>query len=330
MSDATHEKSSESAWPDLTLPRAAATAKTIQLWSQIVGKTRLALAPLTNHWWNVTLYVNARGLTTTAMPLAEDGHRELEVEFDLIAHELLLRTSDGGVDSFALGPGTLEQFYHRYMAGLERLGIQLKLFPRAVEIPDPVYLDRDHIYRDYDPEWAHRFFVALGQAHRLLSEFRAGFLGKASPVHFFWGGFDLAVTRFSGRPAPRHPGGIPNTPDYVSVEAYSHEVSSAGFWPGDDRLPEPVFYSYAYPEPAGFANARVQPCFARYEQSLGLFVLPYARVREARDPDRDVRGFLESTYIAAADLARWDRLALERPPPSRPADHRGRAESARL
>lgn len=300
------------AWPDLCSERGPETSRTLQLWSQVVGKTRLALAPTVNHWWHVALYVSARGLTTSPMPVPDGSGRELEVELDLVWHRLELRSSDGGFASFALEPGTLAGFYRRYRAALGELGVSFDIFPRAVEIPEIVELDRDETFRDYDPDWANAFYRALVSAHRLLSEFRAEFVGKVSPVHFFWGSFDLAVTRFSGRSAPTHPGGIPNVADYVAEEAYSHEVSSAGFWPGDARFPEAAFYSYAYPEPIGFAQALVQPPEARYEPSLGEFVLPYAAVRSAEDPDAAVRAFLETTYAAAADLGGWDRRALER------------------
>jgi Family of unknown function (DUF5996) len=298
-------------WPKLATPGWEATCRTMHMWSQIIGKTRLALAPMVNHWWQVPLYVSARGLTTSPIPVGTSA-LEFEVELDLISHRLEMRGSDGTVDSFALESGTLARFYARYFAGLRRLGVDVKIYPLAVEIPETIYLDRDETFRAYDPDWAHRFFGALVQTDRLLKQFRAAFLGKASPVHFFWGSFDMAVTRFSGRPAPMHPGGTPNCPDYVMREAYSHEVSSAGFWPGDARLPEAAFYSYAYPVPAGFAESPVLPAAARYFEPLGLFVLPYEAVRTSSSPDRDVASFLETTYAAAADLAKWDRRAVER------------------
>jgi hypothetical protein len=297
------------AWPDLTGPSARRTSTTLLLWSQIVGKTRLALAPMINHWWQVAFRVSAEGLTTGAIPY---GSREFDVEFDFVAHELVIRTSDGAREAIPLESGTVAAFYNRYFATLRRLGIEFSIHPLAVEMPDTVWLDSDVSFRDYDPDWAHRFFLALLAANRALQEFRADFLGKASPVHFFWGGFDLAVTRFSGRPAPRHPGGVPHCPDYVMVEAYSSEVSSAGFWPGDARFPEPAFYSYAYPEPPGFREAKVLPEQARYDATLGEFLLPYAALRTASSPHREVMRFLKTTYDAAADLGGWDRAALER------------------
>jgi hypothetical protein len=283
----------------------------MHMWSQIIGKTRLELAPMVNHWWQVPLYVSARGLTTSPIP---DGARafDFEVEMDLISHRLEIRGSDGSADSFALEPGTLAGFYERFFAGLKRLGVKVEIYPLAVEIPETIYLDRDETFREYDPDWARRFFDALVHMDRAFKEFRGGFLGKASPVHFFWGSFDLAVTRFSGRKAPPHPGGAPHCPDYVMVEAYSHEVSSAGFWPGDSRFPEAAFYSYAYPEPAGFSEARVLPAGARYDTNLKDFVLPYEIVRRSPSPARELSTFLESTYAAAAELGRWDRPAVER------------------
>jgi hypothetical protein len=281
------------------------------MWSQIIGKTRLELAPMINHWWQVPLYVSARGLTTSPIPVGQRGF-EFEAELDFISHRLEIRGSDGSTDSFALEAGTLARFYARYFAALRRLGVEVAIHPIAVEIPEEIHLDRDDTFRPYDPDWAHRFFGALVQADRLLKVFRGDFVGKASPVHFFWGSFDLAVTRFSGRSAPTHPGGAPHCPDYVMREAYSHEVSSAGFWPGDARFPEAAFYSYTYPEPPGFAKATVLPSSASYEAALGEFVLPYEVVRAAPSPDREVSSFLETTYTAAADLAKWDRRAVER------------------
>jgi hypothetical protein len=297
------------AWPALDTPGWLDTVASLHLWTQIVGKTRLALAPAMNHWWQVPLYVSARGLATSAIPA---GDRAFDVELDLLAHTLVIRVSDGGTESMSLCDGPLSGFYADYRERLRRLGIAPKLFPFAVEIPERIRLDDDPRVCRYNPDWAGRLFRALVQIDRVFKEFRGRFLGKASPVHFFWGGFDLAVTRFSGRTAPPHPGGIPNVGDFVMREAYSHEVSSAGFWPGNAQFPEAAFYSYAYPEPAGYRTAAVAPAAARFDQTLGEFILPYRAVREAPDPDAQVRAFLESTYAAAADLARWDRAALER------------------
>jgi hypothetical protein len=300
-------------WPRLDVGAGVETSQSLLLWGQILGKTRLALCPMVNHWWQVPLMVTARGLTTTPLPLSDPGDgRVLDLELDLIDHLLVFRTSDGAVESMALGDQPLSAFYAEYMRRLGNLGVSVTINAVAVEVADHVLLDRDPRICRYDPDWANRFFRALIQADRLLKEFRGGFLGKASPVHFFWGAGDLAVTRFSGRPAPRHPGGIPHVGDWVMREAYSQEVSSAGFWAGDARFPEAAFYAYAYPAPAGFAEAAVRPAAARYQASLGEFVLPYAAVRSAPDPSSEVMAFLQSTYEAAADLAKWDRPRLER------------------
>jgi hypothetical protein len=303
------ERTRDEAWPRLDVGAGAETRKTLLLWGQIVGKTRLALSPMINHWWQVPFYVSARGLTTSKIPY---GDVAFDVELDLLAHKLVMRTSDGGVDAMDLCDRPLPAFYREYLDRLAGLGVDVRIRPFAVEIVESVHFDRDAVACRYDPEWATRFFRALLQAHRLLEEFRGEFIGKTSPVHFFWGAFDLAVTRFSGRPAPVHPGGIPHVADRVMREAYSHEVSSAGFWPGDDRLDEAAFYAYAYPEPPGFGQAPLKPGAARYDPKLGEFVLPYAAVRRAADPAAEVRAFLASTYAAAADLARWDRAQLER------------------
>ncbi len=297
-------------WPELGAPSALETARTLLLWSQIVGKSVLASAESVNHWWQITFHVSARGLTT---PIMTSGEQSFEVEFDLVDHELVIRSSEGRTARVPLRAEPIARFWERYFAALSTLGVNVAIYPVAVEIPETVYLDRDETPRVYDQDWAHRFLLALLDAQRVLTHFRAAFLGKVSPVHFFWGSFDLAVTRYSGRSAPPHPGGIPHCPDYVMREAYSHEVSSAGFWPGDARFPEPAFYSYAYPEPPGFAASRVLPRAARYVPELGEFILPYASVRESRSPDEELLTFLETTYGAAADLAHWNRATLERP-----------------
>ncbi len=297
-------------WPDLDGAVAEPTVASLLLWTQLVGKTRLALCPFENHWWHVPLYVSARGLTTRAMDAG--GGRAVDVELDLVAHELRARSSDGAIEAMPLGEGPLSGFYEGYTLRLARLGVAPRFYPYAVELPERIGYASDARACRYDAAWAGRFFRALLQADRLLKRFRGRFVGKASPVHFFWGGFDLAVTRFSGRAAPPHPGGVPNVGDWVMREAYSHEVSSAGFWPGDARFPEPAFYSYAYPEPPGFKETRVRPAAARYEPALGEFILPYRAVRASATPDADVLAFLQDTYAGAADLARWDRPALER------------------
>jgi hypothetical protein len=302
-------------WPRLDLGGGVETSQSLLFWGQIVGKTRLALSPMVNHWWQVSLRVSARGLTTTAMPV---GNHLLDIELDFIDHRLVARTSDGRVESMALCEQSLSGFYGEYSRCLGNLGVSVPIDPRAVEIPELVLLDQDRRICGYDPDWANRFFRALIQANRLLEEFRGRFVGKASPVHFFWGAGDLAATRFSGRLAPPHPGGIPHVADRVMREAYSQEVSSAGFWPGDARFPEAAFYAYAYPTPAGFGEAAVLPAAARYEAALGEFVLPYAAVRGAADPSAQVMAFLQSTYVAAADLGKWDRARLERGESDRP------------
>jgi hypothetical protein len=303
------ERPRDEAWPRLDVGAGAETRKTLLLWAQIVGKTRLALSPMINHWWQVPFYVSARGLTTSKIPY---GDIAFDVELDLLAHKLVMRTSEGGVDALELCDRPLPGFYREYLDRLAGLGIDVRIRPFAVEIVESIHFDRDPVACRYDADWATRFFRALLQAHRLLEEFRGEFTGKTSPVHFFWGASDLAVTRFSGRPAPQHPGGFPHLADRVTREAYSHEVSSAGFWPGDERFNEAAFYAYAYPEPPGFGQATVKSRDGRYDPKLGEFVLPYAAVRGAPDPAAEVRAFLNGTYVAAADLAHWDRAQLER------------------
>jgi hypothetical protein len=297
------------AWPDLAKPGWLETVQTLQLWSQIVGKTRLASSPMVNHWWQVTLYATPVGLSTS---LIHAGERAFEVELDLASSMLRLRDARGRTPSFPLEPMSVAQFYRKYRELLRSIDVELKIHDRPNEVLEAIPFERDEKHSAYDAEWARRFAAALLPIDAVLKEFRGEFLGKSSPVHFFWGAFDLAVTRFSGRSAPPHPGGIPNCPDRVMREAYSHEVSSAGFWPGDARFPEAAFYSYAYPEPAGFADAKVRPAAARYDTTLREHVLPYAAVRSASDPRRELRAFLDSTYEAAAELGQWDRPSLER------------------
>jgi Family of unknown function (DUF5996) len=292
-------------WPVLTLADWEDTRATVHMWTQIVGKIRLALQPRLNHWWQVTLYVSARGLTTSLM---HAGERGIEIEFDFIDHRLVLRTTVGDVRGVALEPRTVASFYDATMAALHELGVRVEILGRPVEIAEAIPFADDVEHHAYDAEAMHRFWLALVQADRVLREFRSRFIGKNSPVHFFWGGFDLATTRFSGRRAPLHPGGVPNCADWVMQEAYSHEVSSCGFWPGGSE--EGSFYSYAYPEPPGFAAYAVGPD-ARYDAELGEFVLPYRTVRTSDDPDATLLAFLQSTYEAAAETSRWDRQALE-------------------
>ena len=296
-------------WPDLPLQRWKDTLDTLHLWTQIVGKIRHELSPLLNHCWSDTLYVSARGLTTSPIP---SGNRVFEIEFDFVAHRLEIRTSDGAVEAFALAPQSVAAFYRRLFAMLEKLGIRVAIHKKPNEVADPIPFDRDETHASYDSDYANRFWRALVQSSRVFQVFRARFLGKCSPVHFFWGAPDLAVTRFSGRVAPVHPGGIPNLPDEVTRDAYSHEVSSCGFWAGGGAVAEPAFYAYAYPVPPGFAEARVRPESAFYSKGLGEFILPYSAVRTAASPDQTLLAFLQSTYDAAAELGRWDRKALER------------------
>jgi hypothetical protein len=296
-------------WPELDWPSWSETASTLHLWTQIVGKIRLVQTPWTNHSWHVPLYVDCRGLTTS--PIAH-GARLFEIRFDFIEQKLVIGTSSGLSARLELKPRTVADFHGALFRELELLGLDVRIHTTPCEIPDAIPFERDTIHDQYDGEAAARFWRALLQADRVFKEFRARFLGKCSPVHFFWGSFDLAVTRFSGRPAPRHPGGIPNLPDWVTREAYSHEVSSAGFWPGGGGAEQACFYSYAYPGPAGFAEAIVSPPGAGWSTSLGEFLLPYDAVREAASPDEALLEFLQSSYEAAARLAGWDRRALEK------------------
>jgi len=295
-------------WPALPFAVWRESCTTLQLWTQIVGKVRLALTPWLNHSWQATFYVTARGLTTSPIP---DGARSFAIDFDFIAHRLAIRTDAGAERVIPLRPMSVADFYAETMAALAALGIDIRIDTMPNEIADAIPFDRDRVHAAYDADSVHRFWRVLVQADRVFKLFRTGFLGKASPVHFFWGSFDLAVTRFSGRRAPLHPGGIPNLPDAVTREAYSHEVSSAGFWPGGGAIDYPAFYSYAYPAPASFAAARVRPEAAFFNAQLGEFLLPYDAVRTAPAPDRALLDFLQSTYEAAAIGGGWDRAALE-------------------
>lgn len=296
------------AWSSLPLEAWQETYATLHMWTQVVGKIRLALSPLINHWWGATLYVTARGLTTSPMPY---GTRTVQIDFDFLAHELQIEASDGSRRQIALEPRTVADFYQETMAALHSLDLDVKIWPVPVEVPNPIPFDQDETHCAYDPEQAQRFWRILVQTERVFTDFRAQFLGKVSPAHFFWGSFDLAVTRFSGRGAPSHPGS-PGVADRVTREAYSHEVSSAGFWPGAG-LGYPAFYSYAYPTPEGFANVPIQPAEAFFSKDFGEFLLPYDAVRAAPSPDEMLMAFLQSTYDAAADLGKWDRAFLERP-----------------
>ena len=294
-------------WPALPSERLGPTAETLQLWSQVVGKVRLARTPWLNHSWHVTSRVSARGLRTPLIPCDGGG---IELEFDFIAHELVIRATSGEERRVRLEAGELAGFYAAVMDALAALGAPTPITPQPNEIPGAIPFIEDHARRAYDPEMASALWRALVRMEAVLERFRTRFIGKCSPVHLFWGAFDLAVTRFSGRPAPLHPGGIPHLADAVTREAYSHEVSSAGFWPGGAGV-EPAFYSYAYPAPDGFASASVRPAAARFSSELGEFLLPYEAVRTAADPEATLLDFLQSTYEAAADLAKWDRAALE-------------------
>jgi hypothetical protein len=299
----------EAAWPTLTLADWEGTRDALHLWTQIVGKVRLALAPMVNHWWQVALYVSARGLTTSLMPTERRG---LEIEFNFVDQRLDFAVTDGSTRSFDLRPCSIADFYAETMETLKSLGVGVSMLPRPVEVAVATPFLEDTDPRPYDPYAAHRFWSALVQADRVMNVFRAGFQGKSSPVHFFWGAPDLAVSRFSGRPAPQHPGGVPNCADWVQHAAYSHEVSSCGFWPGGSE--EGSFYAYAYPSPAGFLAWPVEPAGTAYaDPELGEFLLPYAAVRTSPDPDKTLLSFFQSTYLAAAELANWDRAALEAP-----------------
>jgi hypothetical protein len=292
-------------WPSLPLAAWEPTRATLHMWTQIVGKTRLALCPKENHWWHVVLYVTARGLTTTPIP---HGTRAFEVGFDFIEHRLDISTSDGALRRLPLGSRSVAEFYRDYMAVLDALGlgVRFRAVPDEVEHPIPFADDRQHA--TYDPEQANRFWRVLLQADRILKRFRGRFVGKSSPVHFFWGSFDLALTRFSGRRAPSRPG-----LDRMMRDAMSHEEFSVGFWPGSGAVPEPAFYAYAAPEPPGFAAAAVRPPGAEYRAAISNFVLPYETVRSTPAPDEPVLEFFQSAYAAAADLARWNREELDRP-----------------
>ena len=295
-------------WPELHYAAWRDTCATLQLWTQIVGKIRLALTPWLNHSWHVTLRVTARGLAT---PLIAAPGCDFQIEFDFVEHLLWVRTTDGRFRRAMLRPVSVAEFFADLLIVLSELGITVQIDEMPNEIPDAVRFSEDRVHAAYDRDYANRFWRVLVRSHEVFSHFRSSFLGKSSPVHFFWGSFDLAVTRFSGRRAPPHPGGIPHLADAVVREAYSHEVSSAGFWPGGGPIDYPAYYSYAYPAPDGFASAPVRPPLAFFSNSLGEFILPYEAARTAPDPKQALMEFLQSTYEAAADAGRWDRAALE-------------------
>jgi hypothetical protein len=291
-------------WPALPLDSWKETYATLHMWTEIVGKVRLALTPLINHWWNVPLYVTARGLTTSLIPY---GEWAFELRFDFIRHRLVLEKSDGLVKTLALTPRPVADFYHECMDMLRSAGIEVKIWKMPVEIPNPIPFDQDRIHASYDPESAQKFWQILLSVDSVFNQFRSGFIGKCSPVHFFWGSFDLAVSRFSGRRAPERPGA-----DAMTREAYSHEVSSVGFWPGSGDINDAAFYSYTSPEPQGFKDATVRPEGAFYDKKVGEFILMYDDVRSASSPSTSLLDFCQSTYDAGASLGKWDRDALER------------------
>ena len=298
-----------SLWPDLPLEAWSQTCDTLHLWTQIAGKVRIATTPLINHWWNSTLLVTARGLAAPAMPYAGGT---FDIIFDFAHHQLVIESSDGRTESFALEPMTVADFYAEFMKRLHRLGADVRIRTMPCELEKPLPLDQDRGHAQYDPVYAQNFWRALVQSARVMTEFRSRFIGKVSPVHFFWGSFDLAVTRFSGRTAPPPKGHTPYVADSVMAEAYSHECSSCGFWPGNGGFGYPAYYVYAYPEPAGYGDTPLRTKEAAYNTDLGQFILPYDAVRKAKDPDGLLLGFLQETYEAAADLAKWDRQSLER------------------
>jgi hypothetical protein len=298
------------AWPILELQEWIATRDTLHMWLQIIGKVRLVQSPWINHSWHATLYVTCRGLTTSPIP---HGSRVFQIDLDFIDHRLTISSSDGRSSGFPLRPEPVAAFYRRLHDHLNQLDLPVRIHTKPNEVPDGIPFPLDEVHRDYDPDAAQRFWRMLVQAARVMLEFRSRYIGKCSPIHLFWGAMDLAVTRFSGRPAPTHPGGIPNLPDRVTREAYSHEVSSCGFWAGTPPIDYPAFYAYAYPEPAGFAEARVFPDGAFYSAEFREFILPYDRVRESSTPDGTLLEFLQSTYEAAAAAGSWNRAGLERP-----------------
>lgn len=298
-----------SIWPSLPLGVWQDTYATLHMWTQIVGKIRLALSPQLNHWWQSTLYVSPRGLTTSSIPY---NTQNFQISFDFLDSQLQIETCDSIIKRIALAPCSVADFYQNVMSTLSEIGIEVRIWTMPQEVLEPVPFDRDYKQRAYDPEYAQRFWRILLQVDRIMTVFRSRFIGKSSPVHFFWGSFDLAATRFSGRSAPEHPGGVPNMADWVTREAYSHEVSSCGFWPGGGAVLEPVFYAYAYPTPEGFRDYPVQPKEAFYSSEMQEFILPYETVRQADDPDAVLLAFLQSTYEAAANLGHWDRATLER------------------
>jgi len=295
-------------WPSLPLEDWVDTCATLQLWTQIVGKIRLARSPWINHCWNVTLYLTARGLTTSPIPYQA---RVFQIDFDFVDHAVVIQSNDGRSGRLSLQPQSVARFYERLMEELQKLDLHVRIHPRPNEVPDPIRFDQDDTHSAYDPDYANRYWRILVQADRVFKQFRSRFIGKCSPVHYFWGAPDLAVTRFSGRRAPEHPGGIPNLPDSITRDAYSHEVCSCGFWAGGGSVAYPAFYSYAYPEPPGFSRADVEPRAAFYSEEFREFILPYDDVRQSDSPDDVLLRFLQTSYENAATLGNWDRDSLE-------------------
>lgn len=325
LSSASNDLHSAGHWPQLPFEEWKDTCATLHMWTQIVGKIRRVQTPWINHSWHVALYLTASGLTTSPIPY---GERLFQIDFDFIEHRLLIRTADAMSRTMRLEPRSVADFYRELFSQLSALGLDIRIHPVPNEIADAIPFEQDTLHASYDAQCANRFWRALVQADRVFKQFRSGYVGKCSPVHFFWGSFDLAVTRFSGRSAPDHPGGVPNCPDWVTREAYSHEVSSCGFWPGNDAMPYPLFYAYAYPEPPEFSAARVRPDNASYNAAFREFILPYDSVRQSHLPDAMLLEFLQDSYEAAANLGAWDRPALERAafpfrsPPYQQADRR--------
>jgi hypothetical protein len=295
-------------WPQLNYTASKETLETLHLWSQILGKLKLETQPWVNHSWHITLAVTPTGLTTGDLPYQ---NQHFQVDLNLVQHQLSIKTSTGQSRNLALGNMSVAEFYKKVMHALADLGIKVEIYNVPCELENPIPFDEDQTHKTYNPEQVAAFHQALLQAQKVMQLFRAEFIGKCSPVHFFWGSFDLAVSRFSGRTAPKHPGGVPGLPDWIAQEAYSHEVSSCGFWPGSEALPEAAFYSYIYPEPEGYRTTKIKPAAAYFHETLGEFVLPYEAVRSAENPEATLLEFLHSTYEAAASLAKWDREALE-------------------
>lgn len=306
--DINYNRTMKTGWPKLNYTASKDTLETIHLWAQILGKIKLERQPWTNHSWHVTLFVTPTGLTTGNLP---DQNQHFQLDLDLVQHQLIIKTSSGKNRTLTLVHMPVAEFYKKVMHALAEIGIEMVIYKMPCELENPIPFDEDQTHKTYNPEQATAMQQALLKAQKVMTRFRAEFRGKCSPVHFFWGSFDLAVSRFSGRTAPKHPGGVPGLPDWVAQEAYSHEVCSCGFWFGSEALPQAAFYSYIYPEPDGYRTAAVKPAEAYFHETLGEFILPYEAVRNAKDPEGTLQEFFLSTYEAAANLAKWDRQALE-------------------